>query len=255
MKFLMAVKYVFIFLLLTGPKLWAQRILPQVWFNENNINDKSLNIGDNSRLYGLDNSTRELKGDYFWDMEFSKAKVYFYPQNITTSPEVSIRLDSLSGVEVRIDLANNNLEFKSGDEIKIISSTKISNILMLNADKSISQFINPTEFGAIEVKGFFEILSFMNGQSFLQSKEVLIQRADYNAALDTGNKEPTIAKKSHFYFWNGEILSAIDNKKDVAELLKSYNIDAKKYFKNSGNKLKDSEDYKKLAHFVFQTGR
>jgi hypothetical protein len=248
----MSPKYLFLYLIIAYQPISAQRILPQVWFNENNINDNTLNIGDNSRLYGLGNSTKDLKGDYYWDIDFKKSKVYFYPQSIIASNGKSINLDSLSGFDVRIDLANDNVEFKSGEEIKVISSSKVSNILMLNADESVSQFINPTEFGTPEVKGLFELIAFKKGQSFLQKKEILIQRANYNAALDTGNKEETIAKKSHFYFWNGAHLTLIDSKKDVTEMLKSFDIDAKKYFKSSGNKLKDPEDYKNLAHFVFE---
>jgi hypothetical protein len=254
MKCTMPPKSLLLYLIMAAQPLSAQRILPQVWFNENNISDNSLSIGDNARLYSLGSSTQELKGDYFWNIDFKKSKVYFYPQNIIVSHGKSINLDSLTGVDVRIDLANDNVEFKSGEEIKVISASKVSNILMLNADENVSQYINPIEFKAAEIKGLFELLAFQKGKTFLQSQEVLIQRANYNAALDTGNKEPTIAKKSHFYFWNTTILIPIDNKKDVAELLNSLNIDAKKYFKNSGNRLKDQNDYKKLAHFVFETG-
>jgi hypothetical protein len=245
--------FVFAFTFLSFIKTDAQRILPQVWFNENNISDNAISIGDNSRLYGLGKAITELDGDYFWNEKFEKAKVYFYQQNIISKQSESINLDSLSGVETRLDLWNNQVEFKSEEGIKIISTTKVSTILTLNEDGSVSQFINPIEFGEHKVKGLFELLGFKGGRAFLQSKEVLVQRANYNPALDTGSKEPTITKKNHFYFWKEGNLLAIDNKKDITELLKSLNIDAKKYFKNSGNKLKEPEDYKKLAHFVFET--
>jgi hypothetical protein len=124
--------FVFAFTFLSFIKTDAQRILPQVWFNENNISDNAISIGDNSRLYGLGKAITELDGDYFWNEKFEKAKVYFYQQNIISKQSESINLDSLSGVETRLDLWNNQVEFKSEEGIKIISATKVSTILTLN---------------------------------------------------------------------------------------------------------------------------
>lgn len=233
--------------------LLAQRILPQVWFNENNISDRAINVGDQAMLYGLGSSVSEIKGDYFWEEKFQAAIVYFYPQQIKSLTGGTINLDSLGGVEIRFDLWNNNVEFKTDQEIKIISANKVSNVLIQDDTKSVSQFINPKEFQNPQTKGLFELLASKNGKAFLQSKEILLQRANYNPALDTGSKEPQITKKEHFHFWDGKKLTSIDNKKDVESLLGSFNLDAKKYLKESKNKLKEAEDFKKLAHFIFES--
>jgi hypothetical protein len=230
----------------------AQRILPQVWFNENNISDKTIKMGDKSILYGLGQSNIELKGDYFWEEDFLKANVYFYPQQIASINGGLINLDSLFGEEVRFDLWNNNIEFRSEGGIKVISAASVSHVLLLNPNSSVSQFINPKEFTSLNEKGLFELLNSKNDAAVLQSKEILIQKPNYNPALDTGNKEPQITKKDHFHYWDGLRLVSIDNKSEVLQLLNYLGFDAKKYLKNSKNRLNSSGDYKNLAHFIFE---
>ncbi len=232
---------------------FAQRILPQVWFNENNISDNSIRVGDASMLYGLNGQASEIEGDYFWSQNFQKAKIYFYPQEYKIAGGGLIQLDSLFGVEVRFDIWNDRVEFKSEKGIKVVSAKKVSHVLQQGREGSISQFINPKEFHRVGLKGFLLILDVREERAFLQSKELLVQRPNYNPALDTGSKDYKIAKKAHFHYWNGSDIMDIDNKKDVTNLLESLGLDAKKYLKNSKNKLKSDEDYKDLAHFVFES--
>jgi hypothetical protein len=243
---------VFILVLLVAVSASAQRILPQVWFNENNISDKTIKVGDKSILYGLGQNNIEIKGDYFWDEGFLKAKVYFYPQQIASKNGGTINLDSLTGIEVRFDLWNNNVEFKSDDGIKVISAKSVSNVLFLNPNASVSQFINPKEFNSANEKGLFELLNSKKGAALLQSKEILIQKPTYNPALDTGSKVPQVIKKDHFHFWDGSKLISIDSKNEVSQLLDSLGLDAKKYLKGSKNRLNSVEDYKSLVHFIFE---
>lgn len=235
----------------------AQRIMPNSWSNQiSSLSDVDVDIsGGRDMLYGLNEMKSNVKGDYFWEESFHKGKVFFYQQQITTPTGESVGLDSLVGVEMRFDLWNNNVEFKYGEEIKVIETAKVSNILSLNEDNSVSQYINPKEFESKNVKGFFELLGARDGIAFLQSKEITLQRGDYNPALDVGSKEPIINKKDHYHFWDGEELISIDSKKEVMKLVNSLGMDAKYYLKSSKNRLKQTEDYKKLAHYVFETGR
>ncbi|MGK0139264.1 MAG: hypothetical protein ACI9DJ_002723 [Algoriphagus sp.] len=233
--------------------VFGQRILPQIWFNENNISDKSIQIGDASMLYGLNSHSSDLEGDYFWNQVFQKANVYFYPQELKMISGGIVKLDSLLGVGLRLDLWNDRVEFKSPSGIKVIDAEKVSHILIQESEGSISQFINPEEFQFEAMKGLLMVLGVGGKRVILQSKEVLVQRPDYNSALDTGSKEFKIVKKNHFHYWNGNQILNIDNKKNVANLLESLGLDAKKYLKNSKNKLKSDEDFKDLAHFIFES--
>lgn len=248
-------KQILVFLCFMSFQLSAQRILPQKWFTENSFSDLDISDGVQDKLYGLNEIKSNVKGDYFWNETFQKGKVYFYPQQLKTSNGKTVSLDSLINVEVRMDLWNNNVEFKYGDEIKVIETARVSNILSLNGGNSVLQYINPKEFGNDNVKGLLELLGSKDGIAFLQSKEITVQRGDYNAALDVGSKEPIVNKKEHFHFWNGQILSGIDSKKEVMNMLNGLGLDAKAYLKSSKNKLKETDDYKKLAHFVFETER
>ena len=233
---------------------FGQRILPQVWFNENNISDKSIQVGDASMLYGLNGQGgAEVEWDYFWKQDFQRAKIYFYPQELKVVSGGLVKLDSLFGVELRFDLRNDRVEFKSPDGIKVIGAEKVSQVLIQDSEGLISQFINPKEFQLASLKGFLMVLGVKGKRTVLQSKEVLVQRPNYNTALDTGSKEYQIAKKNHFYYWNGNHILNIDSKKDVAKLLESLRLNGKKYLKNSNNKLKIDEDYRDLAHFIFES--
>lgn len=252
----MTKKLVLIFFSLTAFQVSAQRIMPTTWSNQiSSFSDVSVDHGGRGVLSGMDQMRANVKGDYFWEESFQKGKVFFYPQQISTPTGESVGLDSLVGVEMRFDLWNNNVEFMHGEEIKIIETAKVSNILSLNEDNSISQYINPKEFDSKNVKGFFELLGARDGIAFLQSKEITVQRGDYNPALDVGSKEPIIGKKDHYHFWDGEELVSIDSKKEVMKMVAALGIDAKSYLKSSKNKLKQADDYKKLAHFVFETSR
>lgn len=233
--------------------VFGQRILPQIWFNENNISDKSIQIGDASMLYGLNSHSSDLEGDYFWNQVFQKANVYFYPQELKMISGGIVKLDSLLGVGLRLDLWNDRVEFKSPSGIKVIDAEKVSHVLIQESEGSISQFINPEEFQFEAMKGLLMVLGVGGKRVILQSKEVLVQRPDYNPALDTGSKEFKIVKKNHYHYWNGNQILNIDNKKNVANLLESLGLDAKKYLKNSKNKLKSDEDFKDLAHFIFES--
>ncbi|AWV99671.1 hypothetical protein [Arcticibacterium luteifluviistationis] len=246
-------KQILVFLCFMSFQLSAQRILPQQWFTENNFSEVDFSDGGQNKLYGLNDMKSNVKGDYFWNESFQKGKVYFYPQQLGIPNGKTVNLDSLIGIEMRVDLWNNNVEFKYGDEIKVIETAKVSNILSLNDDSSVSQYINPKEFESDHVKGLFELLGSKDGVAFLQSKEISVQRGDYNAALDVGSKEPIITKSNNFHFWNGEALIPIDSKKEVTNMLNVLALDGKGYLKSSKNKLKETEDYKKLAHFVFET--
>lgn len=243
----------FALLFLLSFKGIGQRILPQIWFNENNIRDSRFSVGDGSKIYGLSGKSSEENLDYYWEKTFQDAMVYFYPQELKSTDGVLIKLDSLAGIPVRFDLWNNRLEIKTSEEIKVIGLEKVSNLILKNEEDQIEQFINPKEFGLKEVKGLLLLLGSANSRAILCSKELLIQSPTYNAALDTGTKEATVSKKAHFYFWDGQKALPIDSKKEVIEVLDIMSLDSKKYFKESGNKLKSESDYRNLAHFLFHS--
>ncbi len=235
-------------LLITAFSVSAQRILPQSWFNENNISDEAISVGDQSRLFGISALKDDSKLDYYWDKDFKVSKVYFYSQKVNSGSVIS---DSVSGIETRIDLWNKRVEFNTANEIKVAEALKVSNIFAINSEKKLFQFINAKEFGSENLTSFFKLLNASENNALLMSKEVIVQNANYNAALDTGNKEATIAKMDHFYYWNGTSLIGIDSKKEVSELLTDLGFNAKDYLKKSCNKLKSEEDYLKLGHYIF----
>lgn len=226
----------------------AQRILPPTWYNQGFIKPDDIKIGDGSVMAGFNTLPEESKLDYYWDEKFRLSKVFFYSP---TGEGGAMEMDSIAGLKARIDLWNNRVEFDTPLGIKIMDSKRLSSVLLQNEEEKIEQYVQPLVLGIPDFKGIFKVLAIDESKLILMSKQLLVQNATYNAALDAGNKETTLDKKSKFHFWDGSKLVSIDTKNEVSKMLTSLNIDAKKYFKESGNKLKKEEDYRKLGFFAF----
>ncbi len=229
----------------------AQRIVPLSFYNNSMIGRTDIKVGDGSALYGLTGLPISDKMDYYWDEHFKLGKVYFLSRTLGAGGENTVEVDSLSGMEVRIDLWYNRMEFKAADQVKILEMNRVTNVLLQEDSEHIAQFVNPAEFGVKDVKGLFKVISMGNNMLILESKELQVQRATYNAALDAGEKETSISKKNHFHLWDGSKLWPINSKKELAPVLESLGIDPKAYFKESKNKLKNEKDYANLGFYVF----
>ncbi len=230
---------------------FAQRILPQQWVNQNNIRDQQIGTGDGARLYGLNSASQEFQKGYCWENDFQEARIWFYPKTMKLKDGKSILLDSLSEIKARINIWTDELELESGTEVKVISNAFVSNILFRKSNGSVEQFINPIEFKVSNLKGMLKLIIGKEDKSILKSKEILVQRATYNAAMQTGNKDAELDSKDHYYIWNGMSLIEIEGKKGAENLLNQEGKDGKVYFKSSGNKLKSDLDYHKFGDYLF----
>src|SRR6218665_436814 len=66
---------------------------------------RNVSIGqhNSTMLYGFDNRTSEIQGNFYLDPDWSVATVRFYPRTIAT-PKGTIKLDSVSDVQMRVVL-------------------------------------------------------------------------------------------------------------------------------------------------------
>ncbi|KPM48440.1 hypothetical protein [Jiulongibacter sediminis] len=233
--------------LLTATFANAQRVLPNTWYNNGSVQTGTIAITDDKTVGSLFSIPEEENLDYYWDQDFHPGKVYYMGRSVDTGELI---LDSLASKEVRMDIWNNRIEFNTPKEIKIMEMRRVVNLLVEEDKNEIAQFIHPEEFGIKDVKGMVKLLIFKNEKAVLMSKALKVTPPTYVAALDTGTKEATIDKKNQFLFWDGDSIYDINSKKEAREVMAGMGINGKAYFKNSKNKLKTEEDYKKLGFFI-----
>lgn len=228
----------------------AQRILPQRWMDANNVGDRNISVGSNNMLFG----TRQtgVEGDYYWSKDWQTANVYFYPQKYVGEGGKMVTLDSVNNIDLRFDIWNDLLEFNSEGGIKTIPAKYVSNVLTKNEDNSVSQFINPREFGSTSVKGFFELLSSGKKGILLASREVIKQAPNYVPALSTGNQNAQLVKKDHYHWFFDGQLREFKGKKDFLELMGSDEGKVAIFAKKSKLKGKSKEDMAAIADYYNQ---
>lgn len=228
----------------------AQRIMPQGWMDTNNVSDRNISVGSNNMLFG----TREtgVEGDYYWSKDWQTANVYFYTQKYVGEGGKMVTLDSVNNIGLRFDIWNDLLEFNDASGIKTIPAKYVSNVLTKNEDNSISQFINPREFGRKDVKGFFELLSSGKKGFLLASKEVIKQAPNYVPALSAGNQNALLVKKDHYYWFSDGQIEEFKGKKGFLTLLTSDKKEVEGFAKKNKLKGKSKEDLKAMADYYNQ---
>lgn len=225
----------------------AQRILPQQWMDQANVGDRHINVGSNNVLFG----TRQtgVEGDYYWDKDWQAANVYFYTQKYAAPGGKIVSLDSVNNVELRIDIWNDLLEFNDAGGIKTIPAKYVSNVITKAKDNSITQFINPREFGQTEIKGFFELLSTGKRGSLLSGREIIKQAPNYVPALGTGNQNAQLVKKDHIYFFTDGTLVEVKSKKDLIEAMGDMQEKVENFAKKEKLKGKSQDDMKAMVDY------
>lgn len=228
----------------------AQRILPQRWMDTNNVSDRNISVGDNTMMFGT--RTTDVDGDYYWSKDWQTANVYFYTQKYVGQGGKMVSLDSVNNVDLRFDIWNDVLEFNAEGGIKTIPAKYVSNVLSKDESGTVSQFINPREFGRTDVKGFFELLSTGKKGTLLTSREIIKQAPNYVPALGAGNQNTQLVKKDHYYWFTNGALEEIKGTKDLVDMTGGEKKAVELYAKKNKIKGKSKEDLKTVADYYNQ---
>ncbi|MVM41944.1 hypothetical protein GO730_36900 [Spirosoma sp. HMF3257] len=160
------------------------------------INTTNMIISNNLTLLTVKGPPGQLIGDPYLDTTWQAGNVKFYNRL-----GVSLTTDSLAGVPVRLDLSANEIEVKAGaTDIRAVKATAIRYVDINNSFGSASRYMNVHEYqGDTEsLKGFFE--QVVTGKlDLLLYPSVYIQKANFNMALNTGNKDDELVKKMDWY--------------------------------------------------------
>jgi hypothetical protein len=206
---------------------------------------------NSSMLYGFDNRTTEIQGNFYLDPEWSVATIRFYPRTIAT-PKGTIKLDSVTDVQMRVVLKGNDVEFNTQEGIKVISGTLIKSFTAKKQGFWVKNYISTLEFNDESEKikaGFFEILA--DGKiKLLEYSKLKIQQPDYVEALNVGSKDIKINIDKLLYVAKGkEVVKFSTGKKDLYELMADKKPEIEMFIKDNNLSLKDRADIAKIFHY------
>lgn len=200
-----------------------------------------------SLLSGLESRTIQIHDKYYLDPNWSRASVRFYSQTIGTS-KGPIKLDSISGVEMRVALQGNDVEFKTEEGIKVLSGNLFRNFSIENGDLPPRNFINIIEFNDESeqiMKGFFEIVA--DGElKLLEYSKLKVEQPNYSASFDMGNREMKISLEKILFSAIGKELQKFTGKKDLFKLMEDKKLQIEKFVKDNKLNLKNKEHLAKV---------
>lgn len=179
------------------------------------INFSGLSISQNNILYGFQGPAGKLLGDSYVDTTFQAGNIRFYGRFGGS--------DSLGGVPVRLDLLANEIEIRVGaTDVRVAKGPTVKQFDQNNALGGVSRYVNVREYRgeADELVGFFERLFAGNRSTLLLHPHVVIQKGNFNAALNVGSKDDEYIKKFDWYtVANGRAMKFSPNKKGVLALM------------------------------------
>jgi hypothetical protein len=248
-------KLIYAFLGIISLEVSAQNTMMQN--TKDALNQDGLKIGQHTStmLYGFDTRTTEVVGSYYLDTEWSLATVKFYPKTIST-PKGTVKLDSLTDIQIRVILQGNDMEFNTPDGIKVISGTLVKGFsLQKNNQIAPKNYVSTLEFvdNYDKVKpSFFEVL--VDGKTkLLEYTKIITQKPDYVEAFNIGSKDLKIVKEKQLFVTNGkEVLRFSSNKKDLLEVMADKKPEIEKFMKDNDLTVKNRTDLLKI--FAYYNG-
>ena len=240
-----------IFLCLIGTTVLAQNSMMQNTKDALNVGGLKVGQHTSTMLYGFDTRTTEVLGSYYLDQDWSLATVRFYPKTIST-PKGTVKLDSLSDVQIKIILYGNDVEFNTPEGVKVISGTLIKSFTLQKPNQLPKNYVSTLEFvdNYDKIKpSFFELL--VDGKiKLLEYTKVNTQKPDYVEAFNTGSKDIKITKDKQLFITQGqEVLRLNTNKKEILELMSDKKAEVERFIKQNDLSVKDRVDLLQIFKF------
>ena len=108
--------------------------------------------------------------------------------------------DRIEKVAIKVDLMTNTIELKTEEGIKVLDQAKVDKFEWFNPQTNTREvYINGNHFTLNGTKFDNFCTVYGNRGRLVKWSYVELQKADYNVALDVGNKEDRFIKKSKFY--------------------------------------------------------
>lgn len=188
-------------------------------------------------------------GDFYFDSLWQQGNVQF----TTIIPQLGgIDSDSISGIVIRYNVLNNELEVlvdKSKNDIRVIKGSQMKKFAV-GKGAGVQTYINAASFKSEKpLTGFASVLA--NGKLMLvRYYYPKITKPNYNPGFNTGEKNTIVRVASEFYIVsNGHAEKLNVNKKSILALMKDQGPDVEKYVKEQNVNFKSEEDLAGLFAF------
>lgn len=236
---------------LSQPMVFAQNGMMQNTKDALNLGGLRVGQHTSTMLYGFDTRTTDVLGTYYLEQDWSLATVRFYSRTIST-PKGTVKLDSLTDVQIKVILFGNEVEFNTPEGIKIISGTLIKSFTLQKPNQIPKNYVSTLEFvdNYDKVKpSFFEIL--VDGKvKLLEYTKINIQKPDYVEAFNTGSKDIKITKEKEYFITQGnEVLKFKPNKRSVLALMADKRLEVEAFIKQNNLFVKDRADLLQIFNF------
>lgn len=185
-------------------------------------------------LFGIPLPEGKVIGDTYLDTNWKTGSIMLYDKD-----------KLIERYPIRYDIYTNELDIKTGQQVKVIAGNKIKSFSWI--DSSYSEpvyFINARDFkneAGTQLSGFFQVL--VDGPLPLLCKtDIVVRKADYNVQMNVGSKDDKILKKEKYYYLkDGTAVEVPAGKKKMLALFGEHAIAIEKYIKDNRSSSKEDE--------------
>ncbi len=155
--------------------------------------------------------------------------------------------DTIKSILLRYNVYKDEMQFQNEGKAYSVGSPEKIMLISMNNHSFIYQEYNEKEK---KRDGFFELI-YGGKSSLLQRHLVKILPANFNIALNSGNKNDQISMTKMYYFkYNDDIIPIEKNGKNVIAFLKGKGIDVQKFVKENKLSFKKEEDLIKFTKYL-----
>ncbi len=214
------------------------------YLQKQNALDRLDVVNPNTATFGIPLPPASLEGDFYLESNFREGKF-----ELTVSPKL------YEDFQLRYDIKNNLIEINYEDGVRGLDGDKVKFFELKNASGVYVKHINVRELEAtgeaIPQNTFLEVV-IDDKIPLYRFEKLTIKRADYNVALNVGNRNDQIIKKPVYLSVANGIAYEIKKgkKSDIFKLLPSKETELRAYAKENKIKIKNLEDYMALINKI-----
>jgi hypothetical protein len=163
----------------------------------------------------------------------------------------ALGVSQLASINMKLDLKTNTLELQTDKDIKVLGGANVESFAWRNDMRPTEEkFINCDKFSLEGTKllGFGRIIAEGNKLTLLEHYYLEFVKADYNLALDVGNKDHKFLRRSKLYFLKDNKLFPA-SRKSVQTVMADKKQLVSQYAKNQKLNLKEARGLASLVNY------
>ncbi|HLF34082.1 MAG TPA: hypothetical protein VI583_07590 [Cyclobacteriaceae bacterium] len=155
------------------------------------------------------------------------------------------------GLYIRYDLMNYVFQIQLNDKVKTIDGYHVEKFSLRDSLGKTHVYVNCSQFKTDETHlvGFFEVLSEGKYQLLKRTEAVIIE-SNYVQALDLGEKDDKISKKSFFYISRNDEVSKVPSSKKSMQQTYPEITELGDFLKTNKIKLRKTADLIKVVQIM-----